>query len=419
MKKDSNIIIFIVAGVLLLAAIVALILMSNKRFNWYETYDIKSKEPYGAFVIGEMLKSYFPDKKFTVTDTQLKNPLSESKRKHRDYIFIGSKAEYDSVAVNSLLAFVEQGNTAFISIHNATEFIDMLFPDTCLYYDEEDYYQRQNDSVVKLNFYPTAMMNEKDFKLTYVFQNKPYSYEWTYFDSSLFCGSRSNTGVLGYINQGYFNFIKIHHGSGDFYIHSTPLVFSNYSLTKKENLEYVSKVFSFIPPGDILWDEYSKIPGNLSFNSDLQSSQSPLRFILSQEGLRWAWYLTLLLLLLYVIFFGKRKQRIIPLVEPNTNTSLEYVNIIGQLYYQAQGHKTICLHKMKLFQIFIRNRYFINVNKPDEETIKNISLKSQIQVADIKKIFSEYNRINTPAYVTSEELITFHNLIENFYKNCK
>lgn len=418
MKKGNNIIIIVVVAVLLIT-IVGLVLMSTKRYDWYETYEIESKEPYGAYIIGEMLKNYYPEKKFTVLDSPLNDSLAaDAKKGHKNYISIGSKVQYDSTGVRVLLSFVEQGNTAFISTGpNVMELLDALFPDTCLYYDE-DYDHPENDSIVKLNFY-SAAKEEKTFTLTYVFQNKPFSYAWMCFDSSFFCGSRSNAVALGYFGDYHCNFIKMHYGNGDFYIHSIPLAFSNYSLTKKENLEYVSKVFSFVPPGDILWDEYSKFPGNLNFNSELESSQSPLRFILSQEGLRWAWYLSLLFLLLYVIFFGKRRQRIIPLAEPNTNTSLEYINIIGQLYYQAQGHKTIGLHKMKLFQSFIRNRYFINVGVADEQTIQNISLKSQIPVDDIKNIFREYNRINTPASISSEELITFHNLIENFYKHCK
>ena len=29
------------------------------RYNWMETYQIESKEPYGGFLIAELLRSYF------------------------------------------------------------------------------------------------------------------------------------------------------------------------------------------------------------------------------------------------------------------------------------------------------------------------------------------------------------------------
>ena len=418
MRSEGNIV-YLVVGALVIAMVV-LLLMQAKRFDWYETYEIESKEPYGAYVIGEMLKTYYPEKKFTVLEGPMKKALEpNAKDGNRNYVFIGSNMYIDSLHTALLREFVERGNSAFIcSGINTTELFDALFPDTCLYY-EDDYYHSETDTSVVLNFFNEPFRKEKGFKQTYVFKNQPDKYEWLCFDTSLFCGEKSNINALGYLNGGYYNFIKVHYGDGDFYIHSTPLAFSNYSLIQKENLEYASRVFSFIPAGDILWDEYSKIPGNLNFNSDLKSSQSPLRFILGQDGLRWAWYLSLLFLLLYAIFFSKRRQRIIPLIEPNTNTSLEYINIIGQLYYQSQNHKAICLHKMKLFQIFIRQRYFINISKPDHDIMRNISLKSQVPFEEIKNIFIEYYRINTPASVSSEELITFHQLIENFYKNCK
>jgi hypothetical protein len=420
MKKRTRIIL-IAAGVMIVLVVILLASMTKSRFNWYETYELESKQPYGTYVLGEMLKNYFPEKKFVVINKSLKETLPQTNYgEKKSYFFIGNNKDYDSLDLNALFSFVANGNTAFISSsYNSYDFMTRLLPDTCAYFDGYGYEYVVDDSVADLNFFPYGNRREKDFSFTYKFRNKPFKYSWNYLDSSFFCGSNNEAVALGYMNKGYYNFVRIPYGHGKFYLHTTPIAFSNYSLTKKENLDYAGRALSYLPQGTIYWDEYNKTPGGLDFNSDLKLSQSPLQYILGQESLRWAWYITLLLLLLYILFFGKRKQRIIPVIEPNTNTSLEFVNTIGELYFQQKEHKVLGRHKMKLFQAFIRNRYFIHSNNPDDETIQKISVKSQIPAEHIKNIFREFSFIDECTTVTKEQLIKFHQLIENFYKNCK
>jgi hypothetical protein len=57
--------------------------------------------------------------------------------------------------------------------------------------------------------------------------------------------------------------------------------------------------------------------------TDTPLSMSPMRFILNNPPLRYAWYLLLLGLLIFVLFNAKRKQRIVPVIEPLKNTSLD------------------------------------------------------------------------------------------------
>ena len=417
--KNRTTVILIISGVLLILFIVLAVRMNKHRVSWYETYDIESKEPYGTFVMGELLKNYSPGKNFFVINKRLEEALREDNSgEKKNYFFIGNRTDFDSIQAKALIQFVAHGNSAFISASTySTWFLSHLFPDTCLSF--EDNYYSVEDYIAEMKFYSDGAHPKSNYKLSYVFANEPYKYSWTYFDSSYFCGRNDTARSLGYINRGFINFVKLHYGFGDFYLHSTPIAFTNYSLLKNENLEYAERIFSFLPSQNILWDELNKSPGDLDFNKDLKLSQSPLEYILGQESLRWSWYIILLLLLLYILFFGKRKQRIIPVIEPNANTSLEFVNTIGQLYYRERNHKVLCVHKMKLFLAFIRNRYFINTNNIDDNVIEKISVKSQVPKEQIKNIFSSYTWIDRNINITSDQLIEFHLLIENFYKNCK
>ena len=63
------------AGLLLILIGLSALFYSNRKkkgFDWQPTYEAASKEPYGTFVIAQLLKSYFPGKGFnTLTSSQM------------------------------------------------------------------------------------------------------------------------------------------------------------------------------------------------------------------------------------------------------------------------------------------------------------------------------------------------------------
>jgi hypothetical protein len=73
--------------------------------------------------------------------------------------------------------------------------------------------------------------------------------------------------------------------------------------------------------------------------------QSPLRYILTEAPLRWATYSGMTLLLLFMAFSAKRRQRIIPVVKTAPNRSFGFMQLISNLYYQK--HNNIEILKMK------------------------------------------------------------------------
>ncbi|MBX9853513.1 MAG: hypothetical protein K2X86_17350, partial [Cytophagaceae bacterium] len=124
--------------------------------------------------------------------------------------------------------------------------------------------------------------------------------------------------------------------------------------------------------------------------------------------------------ILYIIFFAKRRQRPIAIMESKVNTSLEFIKTVGTLYFTQKNHFRLVNLKMKLFLNFIRDRYHLATNTMNEELSKKIALKSGLPEENIKTIFNkfrmlEHKRLN----VTADDLINFHNDLDNFYKNCK
>jgi len=225
------------------------------------------------------------------------------------------------------------------------------------------------------------------------------------------------------MNDTLINFMRAPYGEGTFYLHTTPIVFSNYHLLDSTNLAYANGAFSYLPPGKIYWDEYSKTleaVGRQRNNSQRQlSAESPLQYILSQPALTWAWYLLLAMGLLFLLFRTKRRQRVIPVLQPNTNTSLEFVSTIGRLYFLQNSHRKLALQKMKLFQNFVRERYQIRGHELDAEFIEKLIAKSEVSPKLIDKILLIHRNITNSKLVTENTLIDFHNLMDEFYRTCK
>jgi hypothetical protein len=242
----------------------------------------------------------------------------------------------------------------------------------------------------------------KDSGWTYVKGNfKNYFSE---FDTSLI-------QVLGNNQAGNTNFIRIKYGDGNFFLHTLPLAFTNYHLLNSENNEYVYKVLSHLPIQKTFWDDYYK-DGN-------KYSASSLQYIVSQKALRSAYYIILISVLLFIFFYGRRKQRIIPVIPPLTNTTVEFVETVGNLYYQQKDYKNIAQKKIYFFMDYIRSRYFIKTNLFDEETIQKISEKSLLSTGKIKSIFKEVEKINHSTSISEDDLLNINYQIEKFYERTK
>jgi len=423
---------FIIFGI---AALFILIFFSvsrtkGARYNWNEQYDEESKQPYGTFIIYEMLQEYFPNKKVhTIKESLTDNLPTDTLSINNNYVFVGEGMYMDSANVQSLLQFVARGNNAFIS--SKTIPYDLMFD---VYYEECDNnywddYGIMKDTGAVLNLTHQDLNRPAGYEYQYVHYRKIKPYSWNYIDSIYFCDETHSFVELGFINDRYVNFAKKEYGNGTFYLHTNPIAFSNIQLLDEQGIDYAGKVFSHLPEGSIYWDRFSKVSLGVARRKNQQYSGNrnnreiagggPLKYILSQPSLAWAWYTCLAMAILYLIFKAKRKQRIIPIAESNVNTSMDFISTIGTLYFIQNDHKKLAIQKMKLFLAYIRDRYYIPTSDLDDTFVKKVVAKSEIPESSILKIIDVYQYIKAGAVINESKLIEFHQLMEHFYKNCK
>ena len=143
---------------------------------------------------------------------------------------------------------------------------------------------------------------------------------------------------------------------------------------------------------------------------------TPLRFILTNEPLSWAYYMLIFSILLFMLFEAKRKQRIIPIITPLSNTTLEFVATIGNLYYQRSDHKNLADKKIQYFFDQIRSHYYLNANCRDEHFISSLSGKSANTIESVRSLINLIDRLLMTTHVGKEELLTLNKELEKFWK---
>jgi len=412
---------------LLLLAIFLLLRQNRSKFDWRETYDEAEKDPYDTYVIQQLLEDYFPDQPFTILTENIADKLLSDEP--GTYVFIGEAQLMDSAAMNSLLHFVETGHTAFIASR-------MLPPDLQdeLYYEvcEEEgwwaYYDEYWDDQMTVNLQHPQLRLSDDVTLHHVRRQDTIFYRWQYFKSSSFCEDDTAPVQLGYAQDTLVNFISVRYGEGIFLLHTMPIAFANILLLEEEVVDYAGRVFTHLPEAPIYWDRSSRVseavarrayfPNETSYGRGL-SDESPLQYILAQPSLAWAWYIALAMGLLYLLFRAKRQQRIIPVLESNTNTSLEFITTIGRLYFLQNNHKKLAQQKMKLFLNDIRQRHQLSTKELDAQFVDKLALRAEVPTTLVEKIVLYHKNINSSKFVSENTLLEFHQLIEEFWQTAR
>lgn len=417
---------FAILGLTALLLLIFFIFMQKegRRYNWQETYREESKDPYGTYISHQLLQEYFPEQAFYTLDESLGTSLDSTAT--GNYLAIGEAVYFDSLSLLRLSDFVYRGGNAFIATKTIPyDLMREYIYESCNEAPWEDYYFL-NDTLVSLNVFHRDLADSLGFDYKYVFYGDTKNYNWHYIDSLFFCDEAHSLVELGGIDDQYINFAKKEYGQGNFYLHTNPIAFTNIQLLDELGLAYSTKVFSHLEEGPIYWDAYSRTAeevcrrrNQMAGYGDRKASEGPLKYILAQASLAWAWYIALVLSLLYLFFRAKRKQRVIPVLEENKNTSLEFISTIGRLYFLQNDHRKLSVQKMRLFRNFIRERYNFSVSPSDGSFIAKLEARSEVPIHVIEKIILMNKNIQASDFVSEKTMVDFHQVLDLFYKNCK
>ena len=400
MERRSKIILgFLIA---VLVGIIVTEIVRPRPINWRPSYTSISKIPFGCFVLFNELPSLFPNSEIQSVEESIYNVLIKNDSSiTSNYILINDNIYLDEQETDQILEYVAKGNQVFI----ATTELRGKLADTLNIEILQEYTIKED--TVNVDFTHTDLN-----KNIYEFERGVNTAYFTSLDTL-------NTEILGHIHfkdntflnneknvkQVKPNFIKTSFGKGSFIINTLPIAFTNYYLLSDKS-SYSANSFSYLHNNLLYWDDYKK--------SGRKVISSPMRFVLNQPALKWSYYLVLCGLLLFVIFKAKREQRIIPVIKPLENSSVEFARTVGSLYHQSKDYTNLNSKKINYFLTYIRNRYYINTTVLNERLVTQLAAKAGKNIEETKSLIDFMLSLKNKPIHTEQDTLNLAQKINTF-----
>lgn len=369
MRKEK--ILYILLGSLFVVYVVVEY-YAPKPLDWTITFSEYDKNPFGSFILYDRLEDFFSEKGVSY------KTLSEARDELGHELILTTGFEPSETDIKALFDMLKEGKNIFIS----AKFFSARFLDTLglsLQYNAPNLIGNDSIAIHYRNekfYYPPNLVN-------------------AYFEEDSLEGWRSHGKTVGpvLISKGY--------NKGSLILSSTPLIFTNYGLLWSKNDQYAAAALRLLPQEAIHFNRF--------YHSGKMEPTTPLRYLLSQAPLRWALYLTLLILILFLCIGSQRMQRMIPVLEANKNTTVHFIKTIGGLYHREGDHKNVAL---KIINHFLKNlsaRYYIR--QFNEASFHTLAAKMGVPVESVIETFNLIHEAKSSKKLSEEQLNTLYQKI--------
>ncbi len=376
----------------------------DEPVDWSPGFNKTEKKPYGCFLLYELLPEIYNNSKIETVNNSIVDRLNEDPDTSSkvNYIFINDEISLNDYECNALLDFVSKGNNVFMASGSLSDTLLNSLALKQASFNDGSYYTSLKDSVFHFNFCDNIKSIDSGYTIL-----RDYASVNSYLDST-----GENKKMLAADTAHHCILAEINYGEGKLILCMLPYAFSNYYMLKASNADFVIRTLTRLPIRNVWWDQHYKTGKN---------KDTSLRYILDKKSLRWAYYLSISGLVLFVLFMGKRRQRIIPLQDPMKNTSLEFAETVGQVYYEKGDHHNLALKKIKYFSEYVRTKYNINVSQElqrnKNDFVENLGNKSGRSKESVGNLFGYIVYIEKTDSINEKELIHLNTLIENFKTN--
>ncbi|MDR1517824.1 MAG: hypothetical protein LBS52_07015 [Dysgonamonadaceae bacterium] len=413
MSKTLKIYLFSFA--VLIVLMVAIDQSRTQPLDWNPSYQLDDKIPLGLYLLDNEIDGLVGDsvKRYKQTFYEYYRESDSLHFTPETYLFINNYIPLDETSVEKLLENVKRGSSAFIGAEDFSPYLkDTLHARTRYqsYYENIIYHNYSElNSGFDRDTLGLSLANpkwgERIYKLSPIFGNFVFGKV-----------DAATTTALGYMiypdSTKYLSFIKIKFGQGYFFLHTQPSTFCNYSLMDKDLQEYAENTLSYLPNGQpVVWfvrNQYKEEP---------DKSTTPLSVIFKYPALRMVWLIFVYGLLLFIIFTAKRRQRVVPIIKPLRNTTVEFAQTIGNLYFQEGDSSNIARKKIIYFLDRIRQTYYIDTHSLDDAFVQRLHLKSGKELSTIRNAVNFIRRINERGSCDEIGLTLLNEYTEKFWDN--
>ena len=400
---------FIVVIIALMVVIILFEMNAPARFNWDDhSQSYKSKQPFGCYVMDSVLRASLPHG-YEVIGSDFEQYIGENAKPVKHTFLFTNTFEYFRPDTN-FLKMIEEGNNAIIATDYNISYYDDSTEEMGLgykcysnnYYYDGDYFSKESLSINAS--YDTVYWESGEMFA-------PASYPI----NSVFCTKElilsSDYRILATLNEKHENgsdgdvdtVAGIRDcGKGKIVVVSMPMLFSNYGILNDTIRPLVLRLLSQC--SDLPMVRYD--PSLMSEMEQDEQEDSPLHYLLANRPLRWALYLALTTVILFVLFSARRRQRVIPVIKPPVNHMMDFVKRIGGIYYKRHDNVDLLIKKYVTFGNELRTKAMINVDDYDhiDDELQSLSTRTGIPFKELQQQIYDVWRATNASSINDKRL---------------
>lgn len=361
----------------------------EKPTDWSPDFTGTQRMPYGCFILRERLADLFP--KASIVD-QGRSPYTVSwpGDSGGSYLVINDQFGPDDLDLAAMLEFVERGNTLFVAANrfskNVQDTLGLLVSSSSLFSADST-----TLGLVNPNLRTTTL----------------YSYRPGIIDRRIERFDTTRWRVVSLDAEGKPVLIRTPWGKGTIMIGSAPFAYTNHAMLAGDNADYVAQTLSYLSPSRIIWDEYYKI--------GRRDVETPMRYFWSEPALTSAFWVGMAGVALFMISMGRRRQRVIPVVQPPANTTIEFVETVGRLYHQHGDYRDLAEKKVAYFLEHLRSRYGVNALRSDDDGVRSVASRCGVREETVRGVIAATGLLQARSGRDVDVLIGVNRAIESFY----
>lgn len=181
-------------------------------------------------------------------------------------------------------------------------------------------------------------------------------------------------------------------GKGELFWVQTPLLFTNYGILDDHYRTYVFRLLDQLKDVPVVRTEACSSSYETIWVSE---THGPFDYLLSQPPLRWAFHVALATLVLFFCFTARRRQRPIPLLPLADNKTLEFVKLIGTLYFRRETPAELMRKKWLYFADEVQRRtgFDLRAEASAEERASRLSEKAGMEPAALLPLLTRLDEV--------------------------
>jgi hypothetical protein len=381
---------FIIGILLLLGIVFAIEYRMTKKFVWIPTYSHTDAQPFGCMLFDSVMQASLPNG-YTISKKTIWQMRHDSVFTKKKSILKATDDFIYNSDIRDIFGLVEDGHTILLAAKRLNYLTDTLQID---YHYNSDF---NISNIAGRNIEKTELCWTQDsaayrghpLSVSLYNQLIPFTLEG---NDSVACDTLIMLMEYNENNEQVDEHpiaLSFKWGKGELILVSAPLLFTNYMTISGQGSLMQARLMDRLKQHPVI-----RMESYVSGTAQTESSQ--FYVFLQRPPLRWALYLTVLSLLLFCIFTARRRQRVIPVVQKPQNMNLEFVKLIGSLYWQQHDNPGLLAKKLAYATEEIR-RQKAQIAPEDDKLLQEIKEYAYggyvISDKELKNYINEINRI--------------------------